>query len=246
MSSAETPAPPARPAAEFWRKYFQFYDTLINAIPYQEMLDRHIEVLQPGPGERVLDAGTGTGNLAVRMKASGATLVGTDFCVDALEMCRAKVPDMEVGFADLTESIPYGDASFDKIACINVIYTLPPDGQRVAVREIARVLKPGGVAAITVFGVGFNSLEVYWQTLRRQKQQFGWLSAVRFTVVHSYNTARILYYVRKIRKKEASGDYTFYTPESLTALLEGGGLVVESVEPIFADECLMAVARRPA
>ena len=126
------------------------------------------------------------------------------------------------------------------------VQTERPVPGEVAVRELCRVLRPGGVAAITVFGVDFNSLKVYWETLRQQKVEFGWASAMRFSVEHSYNTARILYYVRKIRQQEASGAYTFYTPDSITALLERGGFEVDSVEPIFADECLMAVARRPA
>lgn len=236
----------SRPAQAFWEKYFQFYDTLLESIPYQQMVERHVELLEPAPGERILDAGTGTGNVALALLATGARVTGIDFCEPALVKCRAKAPEADFRHGDLTRRLDFEDASFDKIACCNVIYTLEPAGQRNAVSELCRVLRPGGTAAITVFGDGFKALKVYAETLRTHRRCHGLPSAVALGVRYSINTARILYYVARIKRRERTGSYTFYTPAELTRLLEGGGFEVELVEPIFADQCLVALARKPA
>lgn len=235
-----------RPAALFWRRYFEFYDTLREAIPYKQLIQRHVELLEPAPGERVLDAGTGTGNVAERLLAAGAEVVGIDFCSEALEICRAKCPDGEFAFGDLTARLDFDDGSFDKVACCNVIYTLEPDGQRRAVAELYRLLKPGGKAAITVFGLGFKALKVYATAIREQYRASGLASTVGMGVRYSVNTARILYYVKRIKGREKSGAYTFYTRDQLAELLRGAGFRVDRVEPVFADQCLIALASKPA
>lgn len=229
----------------FWERYFRYYDTLNQTIPYGRLISRHVELLAPKPSDVVLDAGTGTGNVALALLATGATVVGMDFCEPALRMCREKAPQVEFRFGDLTGRLDFPDASFDKIACCNVIYTLQPEAQRNAVAELARVLKPGGSAAITVFGEKFKALKVYFETIRRQRVEHGFLNAVAFAIKHSVNTARILYYVGRIRRSQKSGDYTFYTERMLTDLLVEGGFEVELVEPIFARQCLIALARKP-
>jgi len=68
------PAP--RAAQLFWSRYFTVYDTLIQARPYQAMIARQIELLDPQPGDRALDAGTGSGNLAAALVRRGADVTG--------------------------------------------------------------------------------------------------------------------------------------------------------------------------
>jgi ubiquinone/menaquinone biosynthesis C-methylase UbiE len=230
---------------DFWRRYFRVYDTLTESIPYRDLVQRHVDLLAPRPGERILDAGTGTGNVAVALREHGAQVVGFDYCEPALEIARAKAPDLELRFGDLTSTLPFADAAFDKLACCNVIYTLPPEGQRNAVRELYRVLTPGGTAAVTVFGEGFRALAVYFETLRRERQARGLLGAVGRGLRYSFHTARILTYVARIKRQQRHGAYTFYTPQSFRDLLTAGGFEVELVEPIFARQCLIAKAVRP-
>jgi ubiquinone/menaquinone biosynthesis C-methylase UbiE len=237
--------PAAAPAQRFWRRYFEFYDTLLESIPYRQMIERHAELLAPRPGERVLDAGTGTGNVALALLARGAQVVGVDFCADALEICRRKAPAAQFLPGDLTGNLELDDASFDKLACCNVIYTLSPAAQRNAVAELCRVLKPGGAAAITVFGAGFRALSVYREMVRLQRRATGFADTVRRCLRFSINTVRILYYVRRIKGQQKEGAYTFFTREQLTALLTEGGFVVAAIEPTFASQCLLALAHKP-
>ena len=74
-----------------------------------------------------------------------------------LEYARANNPEAEIKHSDV-ESIPFQTASFDFVLCIEVLRYLP-DSTR-CVKEIARVLKPGGVCLVTAAPV--FSLNGYW------------------------------------------------------------------------------------
>src|SRR5204863_268292 len=76
----------------FWSRYFTVSDTLNQSRPYQEMIARQIELLDPHPGDRTLDAGTGSGNLAAALGGRGARVTGVDFCEPAFELPRRKAP----------------------------------------------------------------------------------------------------------------------------------------------------------
>lgn len=229
----------------FWRRYFSFYDTLNQAIPYQRMVARHVEMIGTAPDEFILDAGTGTGNIALALVNAGARVIGVDFLESALEVCRRKMPQGDFRFADLSKQLEFPDHHFDKITCCNVLYILSPEAQANAVKELFRVLKPGGTASITVFGLNFNSFKIYVDVLRQHRKTASLINTFLFGCRYSINSARILYYVRKIKRRQATGDYTFFTPDHFTQLLAGGGFQVELVEPTLSGQCLIALARKP-
>lgn len=99
-------------------------------------------------GERVLEVGCGTGNLwrdnAERIPG-GVSLMLTDLSPGMLEQARARLrelaPAPEFREAD-AQSLPFPDASFD-VAIANYMLYHVPDRMR-ALRELARVLRPGG------------------------------------------------------------------------------------------------------
>ncbi|MCX6706149.1 MAG: hypothetical protein NTV24_03560 [Candidatus Woesebacteria bacterium] len=57
--------------ANFWKKYFKTYDILNIVIPYRELIEKFIKELAISRGDLVLDAGAGTGNLAIKFKQLG-------------------------------------------------------------------------------------------------------------------------------------------------------------------------------
>lgn len=128
-------------AAKDYDKKWSFYVNATTA----ETLSR-ISVRRK---DHVLDVGCGTGELLVRIAAKhpGAKLAGIDPVPAMLEVARSKLPahiDLRVGWAN---ELPWPDGTFDLVVSCNMFHyiTHPVD----AVREMERVLRPGGRIVIT-------------------------------------------------------------------------------------------------
>lgn len=107
-------------------------------------------------GDRVLDCATGTGDLAIafhRAVGSGGEVVGTDFCEEMLAHApeKASRAGARIRFetADVL-ALPYPDDRFD-IASIAFGIRNVEDPDR-ALREMARVVRPGGRVVVLEFG----------------------------------------------------------------------------------------------
>ncbi|HVS84759.1 MAG TPA: bifunctional demethylmenaquinone methyltransferase/2-methoxy-6-polyprenyl-1,4-benzoquinol methylase UbiE [Gaiellaceae bacterium] len=93
-------------------------------------------------GDRVLDACCGTGDLAVASLRGGASeVVGLDFSERMLERARRKEPRVEWIRGDVL-ALPFEDASFDAATVGFGIRNV--DDLEAGLRELRRVLKPGG------------------------------------------------------------------------------------------------------
>ena len=111
------------------------------------------------PGHRVLDLGCGAGRHAFEAYRRGARVVAADLDRGELApvggMFAAMRAEGEAGppaaatavAADAT-CLPFPDAAFDRVSAAEIIEHVPDDSRALA--EIARVLRPGGVAAVTV------------------------------------------------------------------------------------------------
>ncbi len=98
------------------------------------------------PGERVLDACCGTGDLAIAARRHGAReVVGLDFSERMLERARAKEPAIEWLQGDVL-ALPFADASFDAATVGFGIRNV--DDLEAALRELRRVLRTDGQLAI--------------------------------------------------------------------------------------------------
>ncbi len=97
------------------------------------------------PGDRVLDACCGTGDLALACERAGGQVVGLDFSAEMLERARRKSRSIAWVEGDLL-SLPFDDGAFD-VATVGFGVRNVADLER-GLRELRRVLKPGGRLAI--------------------------------------------------------------------------------------------------
>jgi demethylmenaquinone methyltransferase/2-methoxy-6-polyprenyl-1,4-benzoquinol methylase len=97
------------------------------------------------PGDRVLDACCGTGDLAIAAREAGGDVTGLDFSEPMLERARRKAPELEWVRGDLL-SLPFPDESFDA-ATVGFGVRNVEDLER-ALAELRRVLRAGGRLAI--------------------------------------------------------------------------------------------------
>lgn len=107
--------------------------------------------LLPPVKRSILDAGCGTGGMLswlARYSGNGS-VSGIDVSPIALEFCR-KANDNELYEASVT-SLPFEDCSFDVVTSFDVLVQLPAENDDIlALKEMYRVLKPGGIAFVRV------------------------------------------------------------------------------------------------
>jgi SAM-dependent methyltransferase len=107
------------------------------------------EILEPTPGERILEVGPGTGyytlEVAERITPDGRLDI-LDLQQEMLDHTTARATERGLAHVTPTRSdataLPYDDASFDAAYLVTVLGEIPD--QEAALRELARVLRPGG------------------------------------------------------------------------------------------------------
>jgi cyclopropane fatty-acyl-phospholipid synthase-like methyltransferase len=111
--------------------------------------DKFLEWLDLSPGKRLLDVACGAGGPALRIAAAtGCSVVGLDIHEEAVATARSLAARRglaersEFQAADATGLLPFSDASFDAITCIDAINHFPDRPQVIA--EWTRLLKLGG------------------------------------------------------------------------------------------------------
>jgi ubiquinone/menaquinone biosynthesis C-methylase UbiE len=125
------------------------YDPLTRLLGVRAVHRELVERTQLAPGLRVLEIGCGTGNLALAAKRAcpAAEVTGLDPDPGALAKGRRKAARARLtlrfdqGFA---QALPYPDASFDRVLSSLMLHHLDAADRPRALREVRRVLKPGG------------------------------------------------------------------------------------------------------
>jgi SAM-dependent methyltransferase len=119
---------------------------------YEMAFDEIAGRLGAPPGSVVLDAGCGSCAKSILLASRGFIVVGTDFSGNALELAaeavrtRGLAERITLRQGDLL-SLPFGDGEFRYILCWGVLMHVP-ELER-AVKELARVLAPGGVLVVS-------------------------------------------------------------------------------------------------
>jgi SAM-dependent methyltransferase len=166
--------------------------------------------------------------LSLRLRAAqpGWKMEAIDFSALAVELAQRRVPGVHFQEASVT-ALPFPDASFDAVACVDVISQV--DDDRGALTELFRVLKPGGhfVTNVPAYMWLWSYHDVSCQTKRRyvRPQLQGLMEAAGFTHVAATHwnalTLPMLMVKRKVlRTPEDTSDVKPY-PAALEAMFNG-------------------------
>lgn len=131
-----------------------------------------IDAIDPRPGQRILDVATGTGMVAFGLARRGATVVGLDQSEHMLSGARIRAaarpdaadnPSFVQGEA---EHLPFTDGEFDALTFTYLLRYV--DDRAATMRELARVVKPGGRIGMVEFGVPASApLRAAWRVHTR-------------------------------------------------------------------------------
>ena len=126
-----------------------------------------LDLLEPRPGERILDVGCGTGHLTAQIAASGSQVTGVDLSPDMIQQARSEHPALAFQVMDVRElSFP---EKFHAVFSNATLHWVTNPGPAVA--AISSVIKPGG-RFVAEFG-GKGNIEGLMLALRRAWRSLG-------------------------------------------------------------------------
>ena len=152
---------PVRPASqeksvadEFGQEAKSYSDKYLGQSPgahsFRIRQRRVREILDKLPGGRMLDVGCGPGIMAGYALSRGFEFYGVDISPEMIDMCRVRFNYAKDArfFVGKVEELKFHDSFFDVVICMGVMEYV--DDDNAALKEIARVLRRGGIAVITL------------------------------------------------------------------------------------------------
>ena len=133
------------------------YDPVNRLLGVRRIRRRLLDQAGLQPGQRVLEIGCGTGSLLLAAKQAqpAAVIVGLDPDLAALARAQRKARrrhlavQLDRGYAD---ELPYADDSVDVVLSSFMLHHVPADQREPAMREVLRVLRPGGALHLVDVG----------------------------------------------------------------------------------------------
>jgi SAM-dependent methyltransferase len=110
-------------------------------------LDAVRALVEPAPGERVLDLGCAAGATSHFLSTFGCETVGVDAEPLAVERARALFPGLRFEVADV-RALPFPEASFDKAVAADLVEHLDDGTFHAMLAEVRRTLRPGGTLSL--------------------------------------------------------------------------------------------------
>jgi SAM-dependent methyltransferase len=166
------------------------------------------------PGSRVLDVGFGAGGNLTHLGQAGCRVCGVEYDGRLAKGGRAK--GLAVAQAR-AEQLPFRSGSMDGVICKVVV---PYTDEALAVGEIARVLRPGGVARVAFHGLGY-SLKYAFTSENWKRRVYG-LRTILNTVVYAVSGRRLPGFI---------GDTVYQTRRRLQRYYDRFGLEIVEDRP---------------
>ncbi len=143
-------------------RYDRWFDTPVGKAVLKYEVTLVLDLLRPVRGERILDAGSGTGIFTREFLVRGADVIGLDISWAMLRWAEIKTGAFShrVVTADMT-LLPFDDGVFDKTVSVTALEFI--EDEKKAVAELFRVTKPEGIVVVATL----NSLGP-WAVRRRE------------------------------------------------------------------------------
>jgi SAM-dependent methyltransferase len=183
-------------------------------------------------GERVLDAGCGTGDCVLALERAGFAAVGLDFAPGMLARARAKAAAAGSAGAfvegTLDRPLPFPDGDFDRAVCVSALQAVADPAFTLG--ELRRVLRPGGSLVL-----------VHYRRPALHALPFAQEVRVRAGRLRDPSPAQVAVTAVKALA-ERSGGTRYWTPAEVGELLAGAGFGPVSISEL---PFILAVAERP-
>ena len=152
---------------EWPEKYDRWFETPIGALVKKYENELLLELLQPGPQEKILDVGCGTGIFTLNILEFGPRITGLDISYPMLKRAEQKAQGYPFrAVAGDMRYLPFADECFDKAVSMTALEFIAD--ARTAIEDLFRVTKRGGVVVVTTL----NSRSP-WAERRKKKADTG-------------------------------------------------------------------------
>jgi len=229
---------------QLWDKYMSAYDYLTRVDSYSENVREIARASNVQAGMRVLDAGSGTGNLSMLLKAERCTVVSLDFSEAALRIHREKDPAADQVHASLEEPLPFADGSFDVVCCASVLFALSQEGCRLALAEFHRVLVDGGRLVVTVACPSKKNSNLLRRHLQ-SKMAVGRVSGVVSAIRELPSIMRVLYYNRLLQQQPDWKGYHRFSQEELRGAVSLADFAKIDISRTYGGSFFLACMQKP-
>jgi len=201
--------------------YARWRGTTIGRVTEQVETELVLRLAGPLHGKRVLDVGTGDGTYAIEAASRGATVSAVDSEAAMLEAARLRASERGLALTlrcGRAEVLPFEDGAFDIVLAVTVLCFVRDAAT--AVREVARVLAPGGRVVLGELA--------RWSSWALQRRVRGWFGAATWRRAHFWSRRDLVALVAQaqLRVAEVRGA-VFFPPSSVAAR------VFAPIEPIL-------------